>query len=766
MANRYAVETAFNLIDKATGPLAKIGVKGSNVGKKLKKDFMKAQDQLAGLGRAARKAGMAVAAAGVAAVGAFAVQGVRNAIAFNREITKIATVADLSNISLEELSNQIMDVSNRTGVAASRLANYQYQVINSGINTADSSAFVAAAVRTSIAAFEDAGTVITGLTKVMNAYQLEASEAERVANQMYIATTVGNASFRELNSSLGRVLPTAARLNIGTDELFASIAALTANAIETPKAMKGIDRILQAVQNPTERMLRASRRLGIEFSAAAIESKGLAGFLQEIQDRTGGCERYIMALFESVESLNAINILTSRGAETFAEAMAQMQDATGAVDRAFNTVMESPAERWGRVMNRIRNAGIDLGTALLPIVERVMIKIEGFANKLGAIDFEPIANKVSRAFDRMARFISPIMGLIGLLWRLRFVIIGVAAPMLVYKGLMTAAAAAFNVWATAKKIGKGVMLAFTLLTNNQTKAMALYQKGSMGAGVATALFTVRQKAAAAASIFFNTILSKQGPAFLAAKTKMGLLTAKTIVFSKAKKAAAFAGKSLITTFKLLKAAILLLKSPIALKIAALVTLVSIIKEVIRNAGAIGQAFKMDGIIAGFQKLSAVILSGALAPIQSLLEMLARIPGVSRFLGPAVERVQNFREGLTGMGVEADVVQNVVPAEIKNIVPAEVTNIVPSAITQTATTTAGIPSNTAPNINTASNQTITAATAPATRPMTTAEQYIYNQSVSREEVDIAVRAEQGTQARVTRPPRSPNVRVTASGGNYG
>jgi len=102
------------------------------------------------------------------------------------------------------------------------------------------------------------------------------------------------------------------------------------------------------------------------------------------------------------------------------------------------------------------------------------------------------------------------------------------------------------------------------------------------------------------------------------------------------------------------------------------------------------------------------------------------------------------------------------------VPAEVTNIVPSAINQTATTTAtaGIPSNIMPNTSVASNQTITAATASATRPMTTAEQYIYNQSVSREEVDIAVRTEQGTQARVTRPPRSPNVRVVASGGNYG
>jgi len=450
--NKYAVATAFSLIDKATAPLAKIGVKGNAVGKQLKKDFMKAQDQLAGIGKAAKKAAIGIGAVGGAAVAAFAVKGVKDAIEFNTELTKIATVADLSNISLGDLGKKIMEISNTTGVSSSELAKFQYQVINSGIATLDSADYVAAAVKTSKAAFTDTGTVIDGLTKVMNAYQLEATQADKIAGQMYLTTTIGNASFEDLNSSLGKVLPTAARMNLKTDELFASIASLTANAVETPKAVKGIQNILEKVQNPTDSVSKAAKKLGIDFSAAALESKGLAGFLQEVQKKTGGSEKAIMELFGSVEALNAVNILTTRGVDTFNQALGEMGNATGAVDKAFNKVMESPAQRWSNVMNRIKNAGINLGTSLLPIVEKIMGVVEKFAAKLGEIDFEPIANKAAEVFEKIMGFARFIGRFIALIWKLRVPIIAVAAAWGIYKAAMIGAVIVSKIMGMVKAV--------------------------------------------------------------------------------------------------------------------------------------------------------------------------------------------------------------------------------------------------------------------------------------------------------------------------
>jgi phage-related protein len=101
---------------------------------------------------------------------------------------------------------------------------------------------------------------------------------------------------------------------------------------------------------------------------------------------------------------------------------------------------------------------------------------------------------------------------------------------------------------------------------------------------------------------------------------------------------------------------------------------------------------------------------------------------------------------------------------KTDVAPQVNNIVPAGINQPVTATAGIPAYAAPGVNNRDTRTISSAAAPAVRPVTPAEQYRYSESVSREQVDINVRAQQGAQASVTRPPRSPNVSVTASGGN--
>ncbi|GHU66635.1 hypothetical protein FACS189447_07910 [Spirochaetia bacterium] len=815
MANKYAVETAFNLIDRATEPLNKIGVKGNAVGKALKADFMKAQDQLASLGSAAVKAGAAIAAAGAAAVSAWAIKGVKDAIEYDTALRKVSTVADTTAVSMETLSKGLMQVSNATGTSVAELAELQYNAIVSGISTADSVAFVGTAVKAAEAAFTDTGTVIDSLTSVMNAYGLSATEADKIAGQMLITSNLGKTSFEELNGALGKVLPTAARLNVGTDELFASISTLTANSIETPKAVKGLEKILETVQKPTDAAAKAAARLGIDFSVAALRSKGLSGFLKDIQEKTGGSEEAIMGLFGSVESLNAITVLTGKGAGQFSDALDAMTNATENLNAAFETVDASPAERWGDIMNIIRNAGINLGTKLLPVIEKVTEKIEVFVDKIKDYDFTPVAEKIGAVFDKIFKVAEFFIWLVGIIWKVRVPILAIIGAMALYRGGMLVAAAAVNGFTAAQNIAKGVQLALALITGNQTKAMALYKAGTMGATAQTTLFWIRQKAAAGVGLAATLI--KQGAAFVAMKAQLVAATAATIAHSIATKAAAVATNIAAVAQGVLNA--VMSANPIALiiiGIAALIAIVivcvknwdkitealkaawewiknvasmiwdnlvnafkslsgfvkensemvlafitiftgpfgfiiSIVKELKDNWSAVIEVFKSDGIIAGLKRLGGVLLSAVLAPIQGLLEGLSKIPGVGKLIGPAVDKLKDLRDQLKGVDTETTIVQNVVPGGVQGVAPA--------AITRTANTGAGVP-----NTESRRNQTITAAAVSPTRPMTTAEQYSYSQTVNREQVDIGVRAEPGTAAQVTRQPRSPNVRLAVSGAN--
>jgi TP901 family phage tail tape measure protein len=821
MANKYAVETAFKLIDRATEPLTKIGVKGNAIGKALKKDFMKAQDQLASLGKAAVKAGAAIAAAGAAAVTAWAVKGIKDAIEYDSALRKVSTVADTTAVSMEELSRGLMKVSNETGTAVAELADFQYSAIVSGIKTADSVGFIETAVKAATASFTDTATVIDGLTSVLNAYGMEAGEASKIAGQMLITNNLGKTSFEELNGALGKVLPTAARLNVGTDELFASLTALTANSIETPKAVKGLEKILETVQRPTDAAAKAARRLGIDFSVSAIRSKGLAGFLKDIQEKTGGSEDAIMSLFGSVESLNAITVLTGKGAGQFTEALTEMQNATEKLNSSFETIDASPAERWGDIVNIIKNTGINLGTKLLPIIEKVTDKIEEVVGKLQDYDFTPVAEKISVVFDKILKSGEFFIWLAGAIWKLRVPILAVAGAVAVYRGGMLLAAAAVNGYTAAQNILKAAKLAVYLITGKQTQALALYKSGTMGASVQTILFAARQKAVQ--GVNFVVTIAKQAAAFIALKAQMIGAKIATIAYTIATNAVKVATTVWTGVQWALNAA--LTANPIGLIIVAIAALIaiiiivvknwdkitaavktawewfkniasmiwdnlcksfealtgfvkdnsekvlgfiaiftgpfgfiiSIVKELKDNWGAIVEVFKTDGIIEGFKRLGGVILSAVLAPIQGILEVLAKIPGIGELLGPAVDKINAFREELKG--------NEAVTTLIQKVVPAGVTDVTPRTITQTtaaANAAVSVPSYGVDNRN---NRTITAAATPVTAPMTTAEQYMYSQTTNREQVDIGVRAEQGTSANVTRGRRrSPNIHVETSGGN--
>jgi len=75
------------------------------------------------------------------------------------------------------------------------------------------------------------------------------------------------------------------------------------------------------------------------------------------------------------------------------------------------------------------------------------------------------------------------------------------------------------------------------------------------------------------------------------------------------------------------------------------SIVNLIMSLRKHWDSIKEAFATGGIIAGFKRLGAVILDSVLYPIQQLLGMLAKIPGVGSMLAPALKGVETLRKNL-------------------------------------------------------------------------------------------------------------------------
>lgn len=330
----------------------------------------------------------ATAAISTAALAASAA-AVKSAIGYETSLAKVSTIADTTAKSMAQISKDTLTLSNNTGLAAADVNEATYQAISAGVKTESAAKVVGVAAKAAKGGFSDVTTAVDGLTTVLNAYGLSAENTDKIANQMLITQNLGKTTFGDLAGSVGKLAPTMNAANIGTDEMFSSLAALTANGIQTSEAVSGMKAAVANIIKPTTEAAKVADKLGLDFSAAALQSKGLSGFLADVKAKTGGNLETMSKLFGSVEGLNSILTLTSdQGMSLLAKSMGEMQTNTTALEDAYNKMASTPAERIARLQNKMSNLGIQIGEKLLPIVENVMGKVE-------SIDFDALFSSIS-----------------------------------------------------------------------------------------------------------------------------------------------------------------------------------------------------------------------------------------------------------------------------------------------------------------------------------------------------------------------------------
>ena len=371
--------------------------------------------------------------AGVTApiIGAGAAAG-KLAMDFEDSMAKVSTIADTTQVPIEDLKDGIMDLSSKTGQSADDLSEAMYQAMSASVETGDAVEFLDTAVKAAVGGFTDNATAVDGLTSVLNAYGMEASNVESIANQMLITQNLGKTTFGELASSIGQVTPIAASLGITTEELFSSLAATTAQGLGTSESITALKAAMSNIIKPSKEASEAAQTLGIDFSVSALQSKGWIGFLEEVREglknaspeyanlmtsveegtikladmekagrkntdeykalkkqvKASSKEMELLAqandstvggfatMFGSVEGLNSVLMLTSeQGMQMYGEAMEEMQTNTTALDEAFSKMDETSGSQMKKAINDIKNAGIEIGDISLPVISSIIGKI-------------------------------------------------------------------------------------------------------------------------------------------------------------------------------------------------------------------------------------------------------------------------------------------------------------------------------------------------------------------------------------------------------
>jgi len=297
-------------------------------------------------------------------------RGAVAAIAFGKGISELSTLVPEAQFKVDDMRAAIFAMSRQFGGRMEDQIRAMYQGISAGAaDAASATALLTQANKLAIGGVTDVKTAVDGLTNVLNAYGMAYTEKnlQGLSDAFFVGLSKGKTTAAELASTLGMVAPSAAAVGISMSDLIATISAITTKGINTAQAITGMKAALAVISHPAKEASDEAKRLGIEFSEAAIRAKGFPAFLESITKNAKFNADSMTKLFGgSIEAKNAMLAL-SNGGTAFNDTLAAMKNRLGATDEAFRKMADSPAFQGQLFEGLKEQALVVIGEAILPI---------------------------------------------------------------------------------------------------------------------------------------------------------------------------------------------------------------------------------------------------------------------------------------------------------------------------------------------------------------------------------------------------------------
>lgn len=301
---------------------------------------------------------------------------------FEDSMAKVSTIADATEVPMNDMQKAILDLSNQTRISAEEIAQNVYDSISAGQKTGDAVNFVSKSTKLAKAGFADAGAALDVLTTIMNAYGLKASEVTNVSDMLIQTQNLGKTTVADLASSMGKVIPTANAYGVSLDELCAGYAIMTANGVATAESTTYMNGMLNELgKSGTNVSETLKEKTGKTFKELMDSGMSLSDVLKIISDAATENNKSFGDMWSSSEAGKAGMILLGDSAENFNGVLEQMQNSAGATNTAFEK-LDTNSAKIKKATNELRNDAIDFGTTLMeelaPIIENIAEKISEF----------------------------------------------------------------------------------------------------------------------------------------------------------------------------------------------------------------------------------------------------------------------------------------------------------------------------------------------------------------------------------------------------
>ena len=342
---------------KVDSQVQKTQSKFQSMGQKVSKSFDRINQKI-------KQNRAAIAGFGLAITGLVG-KGVSDFKKFEDGLTQIGT---LGVKDLAKVRDQLNGLRKQFGVTGAEATKGYYDVISAGAEEGEQALNrLTAATKLAKAGNTDLNGAIDIVTSGLNIFADNGENATSITDKLFLAVKYGKTTVEELGHTFGFLAPTVDAAGLGMADYAASMATVTAGGIQTKQATTGLKAVLSNIIKVTPKAEKTAKRLGIEFNSTALRTKGLAGFMQDLREKTGGNIDELGRLFDSVEAINTVAVLTSdTGLKSLNRNMEAMGDSAGTTQTALEKVKQTASFQFDMFNSSLSIMSETIGAALVP----------------------------------------------------------------------------------------------------------------------------------------------------------------------------------------------------------------------------------------------------------------------------------------------------------------------------------------------------------------------------------------------------------------
>ncbi len=421
-------------VDRASPKIKQLGNQYKRLGQAAKTAGGGAK-QLSGSFSGVAKAAVAIGAA-VAVVRQLASAFTSSYEASRNFTNELKNVTTLTDTPLETFRTQIEELPPVLGSAA-ELTKGLYQAISAGVDSADGVEFVGTAAKFAVAGLTDMSSSVDVLTTALNAYGLEIEDTNLVSDLFFKTIEQGKISGEQLSATIGTSITAFAGAKIPLEQLNSGLAALTKVGVDSANATTQLNALVTAFIKPSTALKEALEEQGYASGGALLETEGLTGALEFLQEQTGGNATEIGKLILTARAARGATALLNNESTEYTNILAEMQDAVGSTNDAFIKqvdeikLLETTTERGRLAFGKlVENIYKNLAPSLRAGAEQ-------FTQLIQSIDFEAVTAGVKVFLDTFSFLIKILSSEI---------ILSIAGAFLAVRGAIVAVTIAQKAW--------------------------------------------------------------------------------------------------------------------------------------------------------------------------------------------------------------------------------------------------------------------------------------------------------------------------------